>query len=257
MKKRQITLAILAALSASLAVAGDFKTIDGKEYKDAKVSRVEPDGIVLITKWGISKLYFTELPKEAQERFHYDAAKANAYATEHNSNLQAIQKQQEEGAPQRQQPMASVQKPNVTPAVSEPMATSAIETLPPINAKLRDELLDALKMTDKLDTLYKGGCSSKEFISEALPAEPVFMNLQNNLPKGDPRRDLFTNTFDAYQQAALALRANERGNAQRPDAIIAAAGVRKLLLTKILQENMTPEAKTLYNKWREGLEANR
>ena len=64
MKKRQITLAILAALSASLAVAGDFKTIDGKEYKDAKVSRVEPDGIVLITKWGISKLYFTELPRE-------------------------------------------------------------------------------------------------------------------------------------------------------------------------------------------------
>ena len=53
-----ITLAILAGLSASLAVADDFKTTDGKEYKNAKVSRVEPDGIVLRTKSGISKLYF-------------------------------------------------------------------------------------------------------------------------------------------------------------------------------------------------------
>jgi hypothetical protein len=34
------TLAILAALSASLALAEDFKTVNGKEYKDATVSRV-------------------------------------------------------------------------------------------------------------------------------------------------------------------------------------------------------------------------
>jgi len=37
----------------------DFKAIDGKEYKNTKVSRVEPDGIVLITDSGISKVYFT------------------------------------------------------------------------------------------------------------------------------------------------------------------------------------------------------
>jgi len=40
------------------------------------VTRVEPDGILLKTKSGISKAYFTELPKELQERFHYDPAKA-------------------------------------------------------------------------------------------------------------------------------------------------------------------------------------
>jgi len=28
---------------------------------------------VLITKSGISKIYFTELPKEVWERFHYDS----------------------------------------------------------------------------------------------------------------------------------------------------------------------------------------
>ena len=62
------------ALSASLALAEDFRTTKGKEYKDATISRVEADGIVLRTKAGISKVYFTELPKDVQERFHYASA---------------------------------------------------------------------------------------------------------------------------------------------------------------------------------------
>jgi hypothetical protein len=69
-KHWKATLAILAALSASLAVAEDFKTINGKIYKDATISRVEADGLILRTKTGISKVYFIELPKDVQERFH-------------------------------------------------------------------------------------------------------------------------------------------------------------------------------------------
>jgi hypothetical protein len=80
--KWQISLAILAALSASFALAEDFKTIDGKEYKNARVSRVEPDGIVLVTKLGVSKVYFTELPKEIQERFHYDEQQAAQFTSQ-------------------------------------------------------------------------------------------------------------------------------------------------------------------------------
>src|SRR5438876_1315452 len=72
---------IVVVCFASIALADDFKTIDGREYKNAKVSRVEPDGIVLITKSGISKVYFTELPKEVQERFHYDPTKAAQFIT--------------------------------------------------------------------------------------------------------------------------------------------------------------------------------
>jgi len=68
-------LAILAALSASLVLAEDFKTVNGKEYKDATVIRVEGDGIVLKSKTGISKVYFVELPKDVQEKFHYGPAK--------------------------------------------------------------------------------------------------------------------------------------------------------------------------------------
>ena len=57
-----------------MALAEDFKTTNGKEYKDATITRVERDGIVLRTKTGISKVYFVELPKDVQEKFHYGQA---------------------------------------------------------------------------------------------------------------------------------------------------------------------------------------
>ena len=68
------------------ALADDFKTVQGKEYKNATVGRVEPDGIVLKSKSGISKVYFVELPKEVQERFHYNAAIATAYSAQQTVN---------------------------------------------------------------------------------------------------------------------------------------------------------------------------
>jgi hypothetical protein len=74
MNYREITLVILAVLLASLALADDFKTISGKEYKNVTVSRVEADGIVLKSKSGITKVYFVELPKDVQQRFHYGSA---------------------------------------------------------------------------------------------------------------------------------------------------------------------------------------
>ena len=78
MKNWAITLAILSLLPASFALAEDFKIVTGKVYKDATISRVEADGIVVRTKTGISKIYFVELPKDVQERFHYDPAKTVA-----------------------------------------------------------------------------------------------------------------------------------------------------------------------------------
>jgi DNA polymerase III alpha subunit (gram-positive type) len=119
------------AVSASLAFAEDFKTTDGKEYKNAKVSRLEPDGIVLMTKSGISKVYFTELPKEVQERFHYDALQAAQFTSQtleesrlaqqqHAAEAQKIseqkaakrelQRQQQETELQRQQQEAKMQR---------------------------------------------------------------------------------------------------------------------------------------------------
>ncbi len=67
-------LVLLILCFTSIAFAEDFKTIDGKEYKNVTVSRVEPDGIVLVTRSGIAKVYFVELAKDTQKRFGYHAA---------------------------------------------------------------------------------------------------------------------------------------------------------------------------------------
>src|SRR5262249_15128294 len=67
-----------ATLITSVVLAEDFKTVTGKEYKDVTITRVEGDGIVLRSKTGISKIYFTELPKDVQEKFHYAQAMPNA-----------------------------------------------------------------------------------------------------------------------------------------------------------------------------------
>src|SRR5438105_15454921 len=94
-------LAFLILCFAPVVLAEDFKAIDGKEYKDVTVSRVEPDGIVLITSSGISKVYFTELPKEVQETFHYDAEQAAAYSAQQNEAGEQYRKQQEEALRQK------------------------------------------------------------------------------------------------------------------------------------------------------------
>src|SRR6266498_1593202 len=84
-----------------VAFADDFKTITGKEYKNATVSRVEPDGIVLTSKAGISKVYFAELPKDVQERFGYDPQKAGDYSAQQKPEFQQRKKQQEGAAGQK------------------------------------------------------------------------------------------------------------------------------------------------------------
>jgi sRNA-binding protein len=106
MSRKVVTFLILCFTSA--AFAEDFKTVNGKEYKDATVTRVDPDGVVVKTKSGITKVYFIELPKEVQERFHYDSEKAASYSAEQATNYTAYQKQQDET--QQQQQAAACEK---------------------------------------------------------------------------------------------------------------------------------------------------
>lgn len=88
-------LTFLVLSFAAAAFADDFKILNGKEYKDVAVTRVEPDGIVVKTKSGVTKVYFAELPKEVQEKFHYDPQQAAAYSSEQAANYAAYQQQQQ------------------------------------------------------------------------------------------------------------------------------------------------------------------
>src|SRR5262245_16916231 len=79
-------VAALLLYFTTVSLAEDFKLVSGKEYKNVTVSRVEPDGIVLKTKSGISKIYFIELPNDIQQRFHYNVAVASAYSAQQTIN---------------------------------------------------------------------------------------------------------------------------------------------------------------------------
>ena len=94
-------LFFLIVCLAAIALADDFKTNAGKEYKNVTVSRVEPDGIVVTGKSGISKVYFTELPKDVQERFGYDSQKASDYSAQQSRGLEQVRKQEEEASRQK------------------------------------------------------------------------------------------------------------------------------------------------------------
>ncbi len=92
---------IVASLILSLTTvvtADDFKLVSGKEYKNVTVTRVEPDGIVLKTKSGISKVYFVELPNDVRQHFHYNAAIASVYSSQQTVN-QATLAAASRGAP--------------------------------------------------------------------------------------------------------------------------------------------------------------
>ncbi len=100
MQTKLFTIFLLSFTAAALSE--DFHTLNGKEYKDATVTRIEPDGIVVKTNSAVTKIYFTELPKDVQEHFHYDSGKAASYSAEQAANYTTYQKQQEEARRQQQ-----------------------------------------------------------------------------------------------------------------------------------------------------------
>ena len=102
MNLRKATLFILVTTSASLALADDFKTNNGKEYKNAVVTQVDADGIVVKTKTGISKLYFTELPEDVQKQYHYNPANAAAAQSAQVAAIERTNQQIEEANKQRE-----------------------------------------------------------------------------------------------------------------------------------------------------------
>jgi hypothetical protein len=109
-----------------------FYLWDGKEYKNAKISRVEPDGLVLMTKSGISKVYFAELPKEVQERFNYNPQKSaefTAQSVEGNKRfLQQRAAEQQRSAEERAKYWSA--NPTPVPVISESMHGGALDQRP-------------------------------------------------------------------------------------------------------------------------------
>ena len=149
---------ILLLSFAAAALSEDFKTVNGKEYKDATVTRVDPDGVVVKTKSGITKVYFTELPKDVQEQFHYDSGKAASYSAEQAANYTASQKQQDET--QRQQQAADAKNnAAVTAQQAATNRTQALQTRYSELQKQEDDLLRQIGQAKQPGPEYRQGKS--------------------------------------------------------------------------------------------------
>ena len=173
-------LAFLILSFASAAFSEDFKTVNGKEYNDATISRVEPDGIVIKTKSGITKVYFAELPKEIQERFHYDQQKASAYSAEQAANYTAYQKQQEDAQRERENATAK-QKTILAEQEAAKNRTQALQARYGELQKQEDDLLLQIGQAKQPGPAYYGGKNNRTLLHHPNPQKSQLPLLQSHL----------------------------------------------------------------------------
>ena len=74
----------------SLIFADDIKTNNGKEYKNAIVSRVEPDGIMIKFSGGLVKIPFTDLSEELKQKYRYNPEEAQKFAADNSAQINAL-----------------------------------------------------------------------------------------------------------------------------------------------------------------------
>ena len=66
-------MAVLVA--AGDCFSADITTLDGKTYKDARVTSVEANGVHISFREGVVEVPFDQLPQELQRQYGYDPAK--------------------------------------------------------------------------------------------------------------------------------------------------------------------------------------
>lgn len=77
---KTILFSLFCTVYFSALFAEDFTTTDGKKYIGVKISRVEPDSIVVITDSGLVRLPFLRLPEDVRKKHGYDPKAAERHA---------------------------------------------------------------------------------------------------------------------------------------------------------------------------------
>ena len=80
------TVLAFAAMSVS---AVDITTLDGREFKNAKILRQEPDRITIVYPNGGATIYLRDLTDDLQKQFGYNPQQAQQYRQD-KRDLQAI-----------------------------------------------------------------------------------------------------------------------------------------------------------------------
>lgn len=88
---RALITVIIGLWFATYTAAEDIETLKREVYKNATVSRVEPDGIVITHAAGIVKIPFEELSEQFRQKYNYDRAAAARYRSQASKAQQALQ----------------------------------------------------------------------------------------------------------------------------------------------------------------------
>jgi len=75
---RWLVFAVAVSMGVA-ALADDITTLDGKTYKNVKVTSSDPISITVSHSTGAGRILFAEMDAELQKKYGYDAAKAAAY----------------------------------------------------------------------------------------------------------------------------------------------------------------------------------
>jgi len=123
--------------AVTLARAEDIKTVTGEEYKKVKISRAEPDGLVIIASYGIIKIPFTDSRLRSSRNNHYDAKAADTYRKQVD-DAKALREQSIATAQQkRAQELAAVA---AAAAAAAPRVSATVQPVPVAKAQANKTL---------------------------------------------------------------------------------------------------------------------
>lgn len=114
---------ILCAIAISFVNADekmDIKTLTGKTYTGAKITRADPDALTIMHSGGMARVPFTDLPEEIRKKFGYDPEKAAVFKNQSAQQQMALRKRAAQIQQERQS--AAQQKAHAT---EEKMKTDA------------------------------------------------------------------------------------------------------------------------------------
>jgi hypothetical protein len=88
MKKFIVVVLILffGLIQTSSAQTYQFTTLDGENYTNSTIKRVDPDGLLVAYPDGVVKLKFKNLPKEVGVKYGYDPTKEASFLNAKRSN---------------------------------------------------------------------------------------------------------------------------------------------------------------------------
>lgn len=144
---------LISLLAWQTCFGANIRTVRGEEFKDATVSRVEPDGITVIHSTGVVKIPFADLSADIQAKYHYDPQAAERFAADRRSpepTRTTSTPRIKPGSPP--EPSPTVRDRFLTP---EPSQQRVTEKEPATPSQIDDAQFEDLRRRDWYETLKK------------------------------------------------------------------------------------------------------